>query len=236
VWPAGILAARSEQTEVLDGPMPPEERAAELRDIDRLNAWFAGYALSLRHVAARLGASPSRGRRTVVDVGGGGARFAVRLTRWAWGRGHDVRVIVVERDDDALAVARTVSFRNPGIMLVQADAHQLPFRTGGVDLVTSTLLLHHLPSTEVAACLREMRRAARVGVIVNDLLRTPLALLLVWVGTRLFASSRAARVDGPLSVRRAYSETELRGLASEAGLTELTVHRYPWVARLIAVA
>jgi len=204
VWPAGILAARSEQTEVLDGPMPPEERAAELRDIDRLNAWFAGYALSLRHVAARLGASPSRGRRTVVDVGGGGARFAVRLTRWAWGRGHDVRVIVVERDDDALAVARTVSFRNPGI--------------------------------EVAACLREMRRAARVGVIVNDLLRTPLALLLVWVGTRLFASSRAARVDGPLSVRRAYSETELRGLASEAGLTELTVHRYPWVARLIAVA
>ena len=37
--------------EVLDGAVAAPERAASLADIDRLNSWFGGYALSRRRPA-----------------------------------------------------------------------------------------------------------------------------------------------------------------------------------------
>ncbi|MGH7347212.1 MAG: hypothetical protein ACREK4_20065 [Candidatus Rokuibacteriota bacterium] len=56
--------------EVLDGSVAVPELAASLADIDRLNSWFGGYALSLRAIR-RLAASVPRDRPLrVVDVGG----------------------------------------------------------------------------------------------------------------------------------------------------------------------
>jgi hypothetical protein len=80
-----------------------------------------------------------------------------------------------------------------------------------------------------------MRAAARLGVVVNDLLRTRLGLALVWLATRLLARHRFARHDGPLSVRRAYSPAELKALAAAAGLATPAIRRHPWWGRLVAV-
>jgi len=85
------------------------------------------------------------------------------------------------------------------------------------------------------ASLREMAAAARRGVIVNDLLRTRLALGLVWLATRLLRCHPISRHDGPLSVRRAYSAAELTALAQKAGITTLRVRAHPIYGRLIAV-
>jgi hypothetical protein len=43
---------RREETarEYLDGPAAPADLAASLDDIDRLNSWFGGYALTLREI------------------------------------------------------------------------------------------------------------------------------------------------------------------------------------------
>ncbi len=69
--------------EVLDGAVAAPERAASLADIDRLNSWFGGYALSLRAIR-RLATEVPRDRPLrVVDVGGGTAAFAVRVAEWA---------------------------------------------------------------------------------------------------------------------------------------------------------
>jgi hypothetical protein len=81
-----------------------------------------------------------------------------------------------------------------------------------------------------------MRATARLGVVINDLLRSRLTLAMVWLATRLFTRHRFARHDGPLSVRRAYSPDELRALATRAGLARLDVRRHPWLGRLVAVA
>jgi uncharacterized Ntn-hydrolase superfamily protein len=69
--------------EVLDGAVATQELAASLADIDRLNSWFGGYALSLRAIR-RLAAEVPRARSLrVIDVGGGTAAFAVRVVQWA---------------------------------------------------------------------------------------------------------------------------------------------------------
>ena len=221
--------------EVLDGAVATQELAASLADIDRLNSWFGGYALSLRAIR-RLAAEVPRARSLrVVDVGGGTAAFAVRVVRWARRSGRDIRVVVVDRDPTSLRLARAAVAAYPEILLVCADAAALPCRERAVDIVTSALTLHHLEPAQAAAGLREMTAAARIGVVVNDLLRRRLSLGLVWLVTRLLGCHPISRHDGPLSVRRSYSRDELRVLAEEAGARRLTIREYPVLGRLVAV-
>jgi len=221
--------------EVLDGAVATQELAASLADIDRLNSWFGGYALSLRAIR-RLAAEVPRARPLrVIDVGGGTAAFAVRVVRWARRSGRDIRVVVVDRDPTSLRLARAAVAAYPEVLLVCADAAALPCRERAVDIVTSALTLHHLEPAQAAAGLREMTAAARIGVVVNDLLRRRLSLGLVWLVTRLLGCHPISRHDGPLSVRRSYSRDELRALAEKAGARRLTIREYPVLGRLVAV-
>jgi len=221
--------------EVLDGSVDPPERAASLADIDRLNSWFGGYALSLRAIR-RLAAEVPRDRALcIIDVGGGTAAFAVRVADWARRSGRAVRVVVVDRDPAALGFARAAVASYPEIMLVRGDAAALPCRERAADIVTSALTLHHLEPAQAAVGLREMAAAARIAVVVNDLLRRRLSLGLVWLATRLLGCHPISRHDGPLSVRRAYSRNELQALAEKAGARRLTIREYPVLGRLLAV-
>jgi hypothetical protein len=221
--------------EVLDGAVGAADLAATLADIDRLNAWFGGDALT-RGQIRRLAAGVPRDRPLrVVDVGGGAATFAGRLVTWARRRGRSIRVVVVERDRAVIALARRVASTHPDVLLVQGDAAALPFRERAVDIVTSSLTLHHLEPEQAVAGLREMAATARIAVVVNDLLRRRLSLGLVWLATRLLRCHPISRHDGPLSVRRAYSRDEVRALARRAGARRLTIREYPVLGRMLTV-
>jgi ubiquinone/menaquinone biosynthesis C-methylase UbiE len=213
--------------EHLDGPVDPVDREASLADVERLNAWFGGDWLTLRAIARVLDRRRRAGPLVIVDVGGGRGHFARRLRRWARRRGVDARVIVVDRE--ALVAV-------DGALGVQADATALPLREAGADVVTTSLTLHHLEPDAAVRCLSEMRAAAREAVVVNDLWRTRLTLVLVWLATRLFTRHPYSWDDGPMSVRRSYSPGELRGLAEKAGIVNLVVRRYPWLGRILAVS
>ncbi len=214
--------------EYLDRPASPADRLASLADVHRLNAWFGGYWLSEQAIDRLATRVPAAEPVRVIDVGGGRGDLAARLLRRAGRRGRRLHVIVVDRQATALAAGA-------GIVAVRADATALPFRAGAAHVVAAALLLHHLEPADATRCLVEMRAAARSGVVVNDLLRTRLALGLVWLVTRLFTRHAFARHDGPLSVRRAYSPDEIVVLAEKAGVGRPTIRRYPWLGRLVAV-
>jgi hypothetical protein len=226
------LAREEDARERLDGPLPPPALRATLDDLDRLNAWFGGYALTLSRVR-RAEARLPRGRRlVVVDVGGGRGDLAVNVVRWARRRGRPVGVLVVDADPATLALARRRTAAYPEIVLVQADATALPLRAGAADVAVAALTLHHLDQDAAAGCLAAMAAASSLAV-VNDLLRTRPSLALVWLTTRLLRLHPVSRHDGPLSVRRAYSAGELAALAEKAGV-RARIRCYPWLARVVA--
>ncbi len=68
------------------------------------------------------------------------------------------------------------------------------------------------------AALREMRRVARLGVVVNDLRRGLLAFSVSAITVLALSRGRYTRHDGVLSARRAYTLPELDDMATEAGL------------------
>jgi SAM-dependent methyltransferase len=219
--------------ELLDGPVAPADLAASLDDLDRLNAWFGGYALTLARVRHAAAALPRDRALVVVDVGGGRGDFARRLVRLARRDGWRVAVVVVDRDPATVAFAGTACAAYPEISVVRADVTALPLREAAADVATASLTLHHLEPDDAVSALAEMAFAAR-RVIVNDLLRTRASLALVWLVTRVLAMHPMSRHDGPLSVRRAYTADELGALAEKARIAPLRIRRHPLLGRLVA--
>ena len=116
---------------------------------------------------------------------------------------------------------------------MQGDALALPVRLGSVDLVISAMTLHHLQPEEATCYLAEMDSAARLGWVVNDLVRGRAAHRLVWALTRLLSRSAMARHDGPLSVLRSYTPPEVAALCEKAGFFDVTWSHHAVFIRLV---
>jgi hypothetical protein len=73
--------------------------------------------------------------------------------------------------------------------------------------------------------LRTLAGASRLGVVINDLHRHPLAWLGIWLMTRLFSRNRLIRHDAPLSVQRGFRPADFERLRD---LPDLRGLRYRW--------
>lgn len=205
--------------ELLDGPLDdPAALRGNLRDLERANRWLGGAALSA-HAIDLLAAG--RDSLTVLDVGTGAADIPAALLARADGGGRRLRVTGIDSRPEVLAAAvarRPRLGTTAGLELHVGDGLRLPFPDRSFDVVHASLLLHHLDPAAAVALLREMGRVARHGVVVNDLLRGRLAWLGAWLLTRVATRNRYTRHDAPLSVRRAYTVSELTSLLAAAGL------------------
>jgi len=203
------LATRAETDELLDsGTLTPAEVAANLADLARLNRLPGGTGASvaaIRRLGAGLGA-------TVLDVGTGAADMPIAFARRGW------RTTAIDANPQVLAIARRALERHALVEVREADARALPFRDGAFEVVHCSLLIHHLAPAEAGAVLREMRRVARLGVVVNDLRRGLFPLAATAVSAVVLGRSRVTRIDGTRSARRAYTLDELDDLLAVAGL------------------
>ena len=221
--------------EMIDGPASAEEISGCLDTITRLNRLFGGCWLTLRHVRHLLETLPADRPVTVLDVGAGAADIPVVLVRWARRRGRKIRVLALDRGSATLKYARAYTAGYPEITLIRGDALELPVRPGSVDLVVSAMTLHHLHPEEATRYLAEIDAAARLGWVVNDLVRSRAARRLVWLLTRIFSRSVMARHDGPLSVLRSYTPPEVAALCEKAGFFDVRVVHHMTLIRQCAV-
>ena len=214
------MQRRTDLVEHLDGPLDDLPALdANLRDLRRLNRLFAGVALS-RWGVDRLIDGLDR-PATILDVGTGGADIPVALLADARWRGRSVEVTAVDSRPEILAAARRarpVLDRVPGLKLALVDAQRLPYPNETFDVGHASLVIHHLDEAEAVRFLAELGRVSRLGVVVNDLDRTQLALAGAWLSGRLLARSRFTRDDAPASVRRAWRPAEVSELLVQAGL------------------
>jgi len=215
-------------TELIDEPgIALEELSANLRDLERLNRLFGGTRLILRHLRPMLRRAEP-GEIRILDVATGGADIPVAIARWARRQGRRVRIVGIDKNPQMLRASGDRIRQYPEVSLEIADALALPYLAGSFDVVLCSLALHHLSYAEGVRLLGALDRIGRWGFIVNDLLRSWHAYLLTWLAMRLFCRGRLVRHDGPLSMRRAYTLTELRAMVNEAGVGGVRIHPHPF--------
>jgi 2-polyprenyl-3-methyl-5-hydroxy-6-metoxy-1,4-benzoquinol methylase len=225
------LARAAGALEIIDGPLPVafDDMECCMMDIARVNGLFGGRMVTLIHVKRLLAALPADHLITVLDVGTGAGDIPRALVRWARSERRRIRVFALDRDADTLKIATQAVRDYPEITFLRGDALSLPIRPGSVDLTISAMTLHHLEPDAGVRYLAEMDATARVGMIVNDLVRSRIAHAVVWLITRFITRSAIARHDGPLSVRRSYTPHEVSGLCVKAGVMDASiVHHWPY--------
>lgn len=204
------LGVRADAVELLDGgclTLPEVEQ--NLVDLARLNRLPGGTAASVAGIA-RLLEEDLEGR--ILDVGTGRADMPIAFAERGW------RVVALDTNPDVLSIATRATAGEPRIEVMTGDARTLPFDDGAFDVGHCSLLVHHLDPDAVVAMLRELRRVARRGVVVNDLRRGLVPLLATAVSVVALGRSHVTRRDGIASARRAYTLDELDDMLAAAGL------------------
>ncbi|MEM1107238.1 MAG: methyltransferase domain-containing protein [Planctomycetota bacterium] len=226
-------AKRRLEPEVMDDPaIDPALHEAALRGLGRINRFSKSPQMlwpTIERAYRCWQEQANAGDKfRVLDIACGGGDNLVGLARQAERHRLDMEFIGVDMSDTALGFAR----RAAADAKVQIDFQQrnvfdqpLP---DDIDLVTNSLFMHHLTEEQAVAVFRKMADAAHT-VLVNDLRRSPLAYAFTVLGTRIITRSPVVHVDGPLSVRAAWTPEELRILAERAGLSNPSIeNKFPW--------
>jgi len=225
---------QSRQPELMDDPALDEaEHMRALGALARINALSRTAAQLARAIVGILGRDRLRTARQpvrIVDVACGGGDVTLALAR-RLGRLGAVEVLGVDVSGRAVARSRDLAVRT-GAEVAFAVRDVIRDGCPPCDVAVSSLFLHHLDDDEARGLLGEMRRAAVHGVAVSDLVRSRIGLALAAVGTSVLATSRVARVDGPLSVRAARTPAEYAALCTAAGLEGATIRRV-WPERIL---
>jgi hypothetical protein len=201
-----LTMQRVNTQEILDSDAcPPVEVETSLRDLCRINRWFGGVATT-RRLIERVASATGTRHFSVLEVAAGFGEVS-RIAGQQLAR-KDITLKVTDLDR-----VRTHLLR--GNRAVVADALALPFPDCSFDLVSCSLFAHHLEPTDLVRFAGEALRVSRFAILVNDLVRHPLHLALVYAGFPLMRSY-VSRVDGLASVRRAYVPEEMRRILSAA--------------------
>lgn len=197
---------RIDSEEILDSHLcPANEAETSLRDLCRINRWFGGVGTT-RSLIERVACVSGQKHFSVLEVASGfGEVPRAAASKLA---NHGITLHITDLD-------RVPSHLQRGHRAVAADALALPFPDGSFDLVSCSLFAHHLPPEDLARFAGEAARVSRCAVLINDLIRHPLHLALVYAGFA-FMRSYVSRVDGIASVRRAYTPAEVRQILSDS--------------------
>ncbi len=228
-----LLERRQRLPEIMDQPgLDPTAHRRALDGLARVNV-VSRTAMAIWRALNRALGRPQRLR--VLDVACGGGDVTIALWSLARRAGVQVQMKGIDISGPAIERAREkAECERASVCFEKGDA--LTGRLeGGYDVVMSSLFLHHLDETDAVRLLRTMAAASRGLVIIDELNRSPTGYLLALLGTRLLSRSRVVHVDGPRSVRSAFSTTEVAELARQAALGSVQIQRR-WPSRWMLIA
>jgi hypothetical protein len=193
----------------------PAEVAASLSDLRRINRWFGGIATT-EDMVGRVAREMNQSSLSLLDVAAGSGYVPAIVRQRLRHRGLHLQVTVLDRAPSHLS---------NGNRAVAGDALALPFRDSSFDLLSCSLFAHHLFPHELVQFVDEGLRVCRIAVLINDLIRHPLHMSLVYAGMPL-CRSRLTRHDAPASVRQAYTPEEMGTLLGQSSAARVEIHRH----------
>lgn len=202
--------------ELLDDDLgTPAEIAASLVDLRHINQWFGGTRTTIE-LLQRIFRSSGCSALSLLEVGAGAGDVPLAAQRVLARDGLQLKVTLLDR---------AWSHLPPGAASVAGDALRLPMRNESFDVVSCNLLAHHFEPDVLQAFAQEALRVSRRAVMINDLIRSPWHLALVYLGLPLFRS-RITWHDAPASVRRAYTRQEMHQLLASVPASRAEISRH----------
>ncbi|HRD56139.1 MAG TPA: methyltransferase domain-containing protein [Parachlamydiaceae bacterium] len=142
---------------------------------------------------------------SILDLGCGGGQFALELGK----RYPKIKVVGVDIASDAIEYAnkqlKKTALKNVSFNQMSSSSSCL---SNAFDVVTTTLVCHHLNDEELIDFLKNAYQTAKKAVIINDLHRHWLAFSSFALISKIFFRNRLIHHDGLLSIKRAFTKQD----------------------------
>lgn len=228
------LRQRSEAPELMDDlQISGTDLFIALRELRFINIVLGGPLPTLEGVWRLWQAAGKPTHLRLLDVGAGSGETSRLLLRWADWQGIQMTITLLDIHPLTCAVATAEFADEPRVQVQQGNMEHLP--PASTDIVTASLVLHHFPTVALPRIVGTLQAAARLGVVINDLHRHPLAWLGIDLFTRLFSRNRMIRHDARLSVARGFRVADFEALRSTPALRGLRCRWRPMFRYLLII-
>lgn len=223
------LSYRSRQEEIMDDlsdNSPSLHRA--LRELDIINKWLGGNAVTLNAVKRELSKS-SRQPLSIADLGCGSGEMLRRIAQWA--RKHKIKVNLMgfDANPNVISYAKKHCAAYPEISFYEDNILEKEFRERKFDMLLCTLFLHHFTEEQLIPLISQFQKQAKT-VIINDLHRHWFAYYsILWI-TKLFSKSPMVQNDACLSVWRSFRKDDWEQILQKANIKSYSLN-WRWAFR-----
>ena len=218
-----MLERRALGQELLDGPeFGLQEVVGTFRFLVPVNRWLGGIKPGLSFFQRESRDWDRHTTYHILDAGCGVGDVPLALARWARRQGYHIQVHAMDRHPIIVQLARQKCRGYPEISLSCQDVFRLKGQQQ-YDYVHASQFVHHFPNEDVPSVLRHLLSLCRHKLVVNDLVRAPVAYLSTWLFT--LVTSRVFRHDARLSVRRGFTIDELTTLLTNGGFHGFQLER-----------
>lgn len=228
-----MFASRSSEKELMDDlNLASEDLKKNLDELEIINYWLGGNQVITNALDKLLARGYIKKTKIlhIADIGSGGGDLLRQMAQWS--RKKKIKIKLTGLDANAFMInySRQRSQEYPEIEFTQQNIFDPNFSFRSFDLVTASLFCHHFSDQDLVKMFRKIHQEARIGFLINDLHRHPLAYYGIWLLTRLFRGSYLVKNDAPLSVLRAFSRKELLAIFEQADVKEVEL-RWLWAFR-----
>lgn len=202
---------RSFRKELLDEDnIPQQDLFRNLYELERINSLLGGHAVTIQGIK-QLRLQKDR-VYNVLDIGSGGGDTLKHIARWGRKQRYQFELTGVDLKADCVQYATKYCKKYREIRFVQDDYRNIVNGSQEFDIIITSLFCHHLNDEELKSLFAWGAANAKVGFIINDLHRNPLAYYSIALLTKLFSKSYLIKNDAKLSVLRGFSRRDLLNL------------------------
>lgn len=196
-----------------------------LRELEFINRTLGGNAVTVSGLKQLLPKNPLNSIE-IVDLGCGGGDMLTLLKKRL-----KINAVYTGIDANPHIVQYATSHNGaPDVQFEAADVLTESFRQKTCDIFTATLFFHHFNEAQLIKIFKGLKQQARIGIVINDLHRHPLAYYSIKVLTKLFSKSAMVKYDAPVSVLRGFSRQEMISILREAGIDNFSL-TWKWAFR-----
>jgi 2-polyprenyl-3-methyl-5-hydroxy-6-metoxy-1,4-benzoquinol methylase len=201
-----------------------------LRELDFINHWLGGNAVTLDGLRSLWKDIPKDKKTSIADLGCGSGEMLRLIAQLAKKEKREIALTGIDANPNITSYAREKSIDFKNIQLEVTNIFSDEFRQREFDIILGTLFLHHFTEEELIGFFSSLKNQARYGIIINDIHRHPLAYYSIKILTQLFSKSAMVKFDAPLSVLRAFKKKELENILQNAGIKKYQL-KWKWAFR-----
>jgi len=217
-----MFLKRSYTKEIMDDFSITDERIDNaLTELKIINKFLGGNNTSRVGIKKLV----PRNNSTILDLGGGGS------DNFNFLKSSSTKIYNIDLNIRACKFAKDSETK---LNVICADALKLPVKAKQIDIAHVSLFFHHFSEKEIIKILNSLKKISKLGIVINDLRRSILAFMGIKILTSLFSKSNMVKNDGPLSVKKGFSKSELNNILNKCGFHEYKIYR-KWAFRWLVI-